>query len=106
MPATLHVHACQCKGEGKINRPEAASRSLRRWKKLCGKTNWFKIKQREPTEAEGINVERTRKFMNPATRAQVEGVLYVPYTKNSLLKKKMQEAEDSLMLNKHRCHPT
>ena len=71
----LKFWCSQCRGEGRINRPEAASRSLRRWKKLCGKTNWFKIQHKEPTEADGINVERTRKFMNHATRAQVEGVL-------------------------------
>ena len=33
-------------------------------------------------------------------KAKIESVLFVPYTKDSVLKKRVQEAEDSLMKNR------
>ena len=66
------------------------SRSTRRWKKLCGKNTWFKQKNKN-TSQEGDARSNKKKLKKPP---EIEGVMYVPFTENSSLKKQMQSAED------------
>ena len=80
----------QREGKGHINRPEATSRSTRRWKKLCGKNTWFKQKSKSNSQ-EGDARSNRKKHKKPP---EIEGIMYVPFTVNSSLKKQMQSAED------------
>ena len=85
-------------GSGHINRPDKSSRTTRRWMKLVGKTTWFKGKRYRDSGAQPRSSAQTgRKHLkNP----ELEGVLYVPYTKGSSLKRRLQEAEDKALGNK------
>ena len=86
----------ECEGKGRINRAETSTRTKRRWSKLCGKSNWFKKKKKaEQTPKFGTRKSKLRK-----TEAEVEGVLYVPYTEGSFLKNKIQKVEDSMLRGK------
>ena len=79
-------------GKGYVNRPERDSRMKRRWTKLLGKTTWFN------REKESQSTDHPKKKGKAKTKT--EGVLYVPYTQNSLLKRKMQQMEDNIIRNK------
>ena len=93
----------ELEGKGRINRPESHGKTKRRVEKLVGKTNWFK----EPKEKEEQGKTQGRKEAKEGKKkgkmtkkAKIESVLFVPYTKNSELKKMVQQAEDSLMKNR------
>ena len=82
-------------GISRINRPEKSTRRSRRWNKLCGKTSWYKGKGETPQNSD---VRNKRKKTN--NRAQVEGVLYVPFTKKSELKRRIQKIQDKAIEGK------
>ena len=75
---------------GHVNRPEATTKSKRRWARLCGKSTWFKTNrgEKEPTN------QKTSKVKKSKIRAESEGIGYVPFTKNSALKRQLQNQED------------
>ena len=84
------------KGEGQINRSDKSSRTVRRWTKLVGKTTWFKGKRFKESGKGAPTAGNRRQNSNP----EVEGVIYVPYTQGSQLKRRLQEAEDKALGNK------
>ena len=85
----------EVQGEGFINRPAKSSEKKRRWKRLCLKTTWF-----QPSGKKNLQVnKRKRPTKEPhegkeVKRMKVEGVLYVPFTPNSQLKKEIQKSQE------------
>ena len=91
-------------GEGKVNRPGFSTLKTRRWKRLVGKQVWFKPKEKDSDPTHG-----KKHFLEdgndppPAKRVNlqpVEGVLYVPHTPNSLLKKQIEDSNKIWESNK------
>ena len=74
------------------------SRVSRRVQRLVGRTNWFWKSPKEKEDPFG----RKRKLppgaeASESKRAKLKSVIFIPHTPESLLKKQMQKAEDSLM---------
>ena len=63
--------------------------------KLCGKLNWFN--KRGKTERG--STDRSAKGKGRKRTPETEGILYIPYTPGSRLKKMIQKQED-LMVGK------
>ena len=89
----------ELEGRSRVNRPGFSTATTRRWKKLVGKNLWFRPKEKEkevdqrrgqkrppPQLREGEEPPAKRRAQQP-----IEGVLYLPYTPNSELKKLIQE---------------
>ena len=72
------------KGEGRLNRPDKSTRRSRRYNKLCGKFNWFNQNKGKEKEVDGNS---TAKGGGARRAPETEGVLYVPFTPGSALKK-------------------
>ena len=94
----------ELQGSRRINRLESHRKTRRRVEKLVGKNNWFR-EPKEPKEqwkAENRRNGKTQKGKNGKNtrKAKIESVIFVPYAKDSILKKRVQEAEDSLMKNR------
>ena len=85
-------------GKGRICRPGKATTTLRRWKKLAGARNWFQPggkTEKGSTERKDRKERKDPKEKKKDKEPQrVESVLFVPYTRNSELKKEMQKMED------------
>ena len=96
MTGFLRMWEMEVSKEGRINRPEKSSRSKRRWGKLCGKQQWFKSTK----QAKNANAKNQGKKKGNIMKQEIEGVYYVPYTKGSRLKKKIQAIEDNAVKNK------
>ena len=92
----------EASGKGRVNRPEASTRAHRRWKRLVGKQTWFlpKKEKREGREGHPEGGQWSKGPPLPHRKKErekeqpVEGVLYVPFTPHSSLKKRMQEEVD------------
>ena len=85
------ILSAQVKGEGRINRPGHASVSLRRWKRLCGRTQWFQPQKRKPVDASMENPRKRQKVdKEKEEERKVESILYVPFTPFSTLRKQVQ----------------
>ena len=83
-------------GQGYVNRPETHTKLKRRWNKLVGKHSWFKTdKNRQSPRSK----YKGRGTANGKSNVEVEGVLYVPYTAQGMLKRSIQKAEDCLLKN-------
>ena len=93
----------EVEGRGRVNRPEAGTQNVRRWKKLVGKTNWFQPKDQveEPGNhrSHSSHSQGQKKEVRKDS-VKVESVLYCKYTPNSELKKELQTLEDRLLKDK------
>ena len=92
----------EVEGTGKIHRSDKSTRKIRRWKNLCGKNQWFQPggNKSEEQQTKGRGIKRKRKEVDRGTQAEIEGILYVPFTPDSELKKKLQKMEDDLLQGK------
>ena len=80
-------------GTGWVNRPEVSTRGTRRLKRLAGRTSWFQPGGNE--RRTGVKRRRGgQETEERKTDQPIEGVMYVPFTPQSELKKKMQEVEN------------
>ena len=94
----MKVWAKEKEGSGKINRPGHQGSIQSRYKKLNGKQSWFQdrvFKHKSEETLTGSNEGRKqvpkRKSRNPK---MIEGVLFIPYTPGSKLKKELQEIDE------------
>ena len=89
----------EVKGQGFVNRPDYHTKLKRRWGKLVGKQNWFKGRNSQQS-GPGQPTKKTRRTGQRSENAEVEGVLYVPFTPQSVLKRSIQKTEDTLLKNR------
>ena len=71
----------------------------RRHKKLLGQSTWFKIRKEERKESQGKKKEKVRKeedTVEEKDTREFQNVMFIPYTKGSKLRKKLQAMEDSM----------
>ena len=76
----------------------------RRAQKLTGKSDWFKNRTKKTNDI--LNVRKPTfkaKGKKQNIPAKIESILFCPYTPNSALKKKLQEAEDSVNGTRKTC---
>ena len=86
-------------GKGFINRPDGHSSLRKRAEKLVGKSTWFKEKPyREENEHEKSKTKTKSQKVKMMTRAETEGIMFIPLTPQSKLKKELQALEDSVMM--------
>ena len=86
-------------GGRRVNRPRQDGEAERRYKRLAGKSTWFKGSKR------GANKEnKPRKRRGPARgkglTKEIDTVMFVPHTPGDVLAKRLQEAEDKFVENK------
>ena len=85
-------------GGRRVNRPRQDGEEERRYKKLAGKSNWF----RSPAK-KAVSVRKLNRRRMPSKRTQVktvDTVMFVPHTPGGDLAKKLQEAEDRFVKNR------
>ena len=85
-------------GGRRVNRPRQDGEEERRFKKLAGKSNWF----RSPAKKAVSNRKLNRRRM-PSKRTKVktvDTVMFVPHTPGGELAKRLQEAEDRFVKNR------
>ena len=81
------------------NRPGVNSRTARRHKRVMGPSTWFHVKPKEDEEDEKPKEARKkpqRGEEQPVDRRQFEQVMFIQHTENSILKKKLQNMEDTM----------
>ena len=83
----------EIKGETKINRPPEATETKRRAEKLVGKSTWFKKQRNKAPKKTGMRKPGATHTQRK-TNCQVEGVMFIPYTPYSALKKELAKVED------------
>ena len=88
-------------GVTKRNRPGYTTRNKRRYKKLIGKSNWFKQKEKDEDEEIGSRGEYPNRKPAPKDECvrnekTFENVMFITHTHESKLKKEIQKMEDSL----------
>ena len=93
----IRMWESQVKGEGWVNRPEKSTRKARRHSKLMGKTNWFRTTKQPDDRSTTTGAKKGKKSQK---QAEVEGVIYVPYTPDSRLKRQIQKLEDAFQRGK------
>ena len=91
----MRIWSAETKGEGYVNRPKAAGRSKRRWKRLCGKSSWYQPRHKD-SQAQA-DVTGSKRSRAKKQNIQIESVLYVVHTRDSELKKEVQKREDNLL---------
>ena len=87
--------AMEHEGTGHVNRPEGATANKRRAERKVGKSTWF---MKPPNKNNKVKVSCNSTFkVKTKCRSKVpnktETVLFIPFTPNSSLKRKLQEAE-------------
>ena len=86
-------------GKGVINRPDGHSSLRKRAEKLVGKSTWFKDQPyREENDYEKSKTKTNPQKVKMMTRAETEGIMFIPLTPQSKLKKELQALEDSVMM--------
>ena len=86
------------KGESARNRPATQTATRRRFSRLCGRKNWFKLTlEGEKPKERGFKVKRPTKAQE---RAKIEAVMFVPYTQGGTLKQKLTQMEENLGFNR------
>ena len=89
------------KSGGNINRSEEEGRGERLNKKLLGKTNWFKVKNKNKSDNSETKTNKipNRKQRNVVTKeapAPVVSVIFVPKTRGGILQKRLLDLEPGL----------
>ena len=80
------------KGGRQVNRPRWEGATERRFKKLGAKANWYKKKGRKRGGA--IEKRKGDRKKGKAEESDIEAVLFVPYTPEGELAKRLQEEDD------------
>ena len=98
--------AMEHEGTGHVNRPEGATANKRRAERLVGKSTWF---MKPPNKNNKVKVSCNSTFkVKTKCRSKVpnktETVLFIPFTPNSELKRKLQEAESFINGRNKTCH--
>ena len=87
-------------GSGQINRPESMGVNRRRAEKLNSQSTWFKKKPKN-VDTSNPRKRRSERHDGPQSkRAKLESVLFIPFSRNSSLKKEVQQVKDSLTREK------
>ena len=81
------------KGEGFVNEPCHTTIQKRRADKLEGQNHWFKLQPKLGKVKETLNVRSRPKRKRSKQFQPTESVLFIPFTKDSRLKKTLQEVE-------------
>ena len=81
-------------GETLRNRGAKSTEIQRRYKKLCGNTGWFRdeLETGECTESEDTS-QRQKRWRKAQNQRRVESVMFIPLTKGSELKQRLNEME-------------
>ena len=80
------------KGETRRNRLAKCSEMSRRYKRLCGQTNWYREETDENEVSETPMYRRQAKRKTRDTR-RIESIIFIPLTRNGKLKAKLTEQE-------------
>ena len=83
----------------KRNRPGVSTMTNRRHKKLLGQSTWFKVRREEKKGGQGRKKERVRngeETVKEKDTREFQNVMFIPYTKGSELRKRLQDMEDSM----------
>ena len=84
-------------GGTKVNRPRWEGATTRRYRKLAGKSNWYKKKSNSSKEVTRCASKKARKRRKgEEEEKKVEAVMFVPHTPGGLLAKMLQEADDKV----------
>ena len=86
------------RGVRPINRPGHIGARTRRLKKLIGKKEWYKNKKNNKKREAGDNEKGHRKRVEQVEEVksrQIEAVMFVPFTKNSDLQRRLQQIDDT-----------
>ena len=84
-------------GTGSLHRSDKSTRKIRRWKNLCGKSQWFQPAGTKSADQQTGKRGKKRKREGEGSQTEIESILYVPYTPDSELRKRLQKVEDSLL---------
>ena len=86
-------------GGRKVNRPRQDGEEERRYKRLAGKSTWFKgskkgaAKEKKPRKRRGPAREK-------GLNKEIDTVMFVPHTPGDVLAQRLQEAEDKFVENR------
>ena len=95
----LRMVSDEADGGRRVNRPRQDGEEERRYKRLAGKSTWFKGSKK------GANKEKKpRKRRGPARGKgqikEIDTVMFVPHTPGDVLAQRLQEAEDMFVENR------
>ena len=91
----------EASGSGHVNRPKHVTQSKRRAMRLAGNQTWYDGSRRCQTEKPKTKpVQRLPKPQQKSVNQPTESVLFLPYTPQSRLKKKIQDLEKELNGNR------
>ena len=84
--------------EGKTlrNRRGRCTLLKRRFMKLVGMSEWFRIRDTEPETVELMNIRKPMRKKKQNDNRYIEAIFYVPHTPNSTLKSKLTRMKTNL----------
>ena len=83
------------KGNSPLHRAAAATLQTRIYKKLTQRENWYKIRNNENKNG-GMKVQKKESNGGKSKKIPLVSVMFVPYTPNSQLLKKLKQAESKV----------